>query len=126
MHFVSVAVPDPKSSATLEWVPFAAADLNGDSKPDILWHNTKTGQVAVWFMDGMHFVSVAVPDPKSSATLEWAPFAAQDFNADGKADILWHNTRTGQIAVWFMDGMHFIAAAVPDPKSSAALEWTPL
>jgi len=27
-----------------------------------------------------------------------------DFNGDGKADILWRNTSTGQIQVWLMDG----------------------
>ena len=28
-----------------------------------------------------------------------------DFNGDGKADILWRNTSTGQNAVWYMDGV---------------------
>jgi hypothetical protein len=28
-----------------------------------------------------------------------------DFNADGKADILWRYAQTGQTAIWFMNGI---------------------
>jgi hypothetical protein len=33
-----------------------------------------------------------------------------DFNADGKADILWQN-KDGTPAVWLMDGTHLISGA---------------
>ena len=29
-----------------------AADVNGDSKPDLLWQNDATRQVLVWYMGG--------------------------------------------------------------------------
>ena len=31
----------------------ALGDFNGDSKPDILWQNTTTGQRYLWFMNGI-------------------------------------------------------------------------
>jgi len=31
--------------------------------------------------------------------------ANKDFNGDGKADILWHNTDIGLSSIWFMDGI---------------------
>ena len=27
-----------------------------------------------------------------------------DFNADGKQDILWRNTQTGEVRIWYMNG----------------------
>ena len=27
-----------------------------------------------------------------------------DFNRDGNADIVWHNSSTGETQIWFMDG----------------------
>ncbi|NJL09937.1 MAG: hypothetical protein HC908_06420, partial [Calothrix sp. SM1_7_51] len=37
--------------------------------------------------------------------LDWKMITAADFNGDGKDDILWRNSRTGENAVWFMDGL---------------------
>ncbi|MGC9451184.1 MAG: putative Ig domain-containing protein [Oceanipulchritudo sp.] len=35
-----------------DWVPHLAADFNGDSKDDLLWKNTRTGDFSIWVMDG--------------------------------------------------------------------------
>jgi hypothetical protein len=35
-----------------------------------------------------------------------------DFNADGKPDLLWRNTSTGQNAVWYMNGVTMISGAL--------------
>src|SRR5437773_2574421 len=32
------------------------------------------------------------------------PQVKSDFNGDGKADILWQNSSTGQRVIWLMDG----------------------
>jgi hypothetical protein len=34
----------------------------------------------------------------------WSIAGTGDFDGDGKADILWRNTATGQDAIWFMNG----------------------
>ncbi|KJU84172.1 hypothetical protein MBAV_003635, partial [Candidatus Magnetobacterium bavaricum] len=36
---------------------------------------------------------------------EWEFKKSGDFNGDGKADILWQNTETGDVTVWLMDGV---------------------
>jgi len=35
-----------------------------------------------------------------------------DFNADGKPDIVWRNSTTGQNAVWYMDGVTYTGYAM--------------
>ena len=34
----------------------------------------------------------------------WSITGSSDFNRDGKSDILWQNTSTGQRALWLMNG----------------------
>ena len=35
------------------WIVLRVADFDGDGKKDLLWHNTSTGQTAIWLMNGL-------------------------------------------------------------------------
>ena len=52
--------------ADVTWQIAAAADVNGDGHPDLIWRNTTTGENVVWFLNGTTFLSQAsvpsVPD----------------------------------------------------------------
>ena len=39
--------------------------------------------------------------------------AASDFNADGKADILWRHNTTGEVSIWLMDGTSRVSGGSP-------------
>lgn len=95
-----------------DWMPMASADFNGDTKPDLIWRNSSTGRVIVWFMDGTTRTGTAAlwaaTNPGESA---WRPIATGDFNADGQADIVWRNVDTGRVIVWFMNGTSCIGTA---------------
>jgi hypothetical protein len=73
----------------------------------ILWHNSSTGEIQIWFMDSNRVASRAtVLGEDGNPTFIGPPFSivgTSDFNGDGKADILWYNSFTGEIQIWFMD-----------------------
>ena len=67
-------------------------------------------------MNGMTPWASAVP---YTIPLAWGIKGVGDFDGDGKADIVWRNDTTGQVAFWLMNGMAISASGggglVPPP-----------
>ena len=51
----------------------------------------------------------------------WSIADTGDFDGDGKGDILWRNTSTGQVAIWFMNGTALSSAMV---VGTVPTDWT--
>jgi hypothetical protein len=100
------------------WEIAGTGDFNGDSKADILWRYYGTGPYQglndIWFMDGTTFVGEEVFSQISDTN--WRVAGTDDFNGDGKTDILWRYYGTGAYqglnVVWFMNGSQFSGEAV--------------
>jgi hypothetical protein len=89
-----------------------SGDFNGDGKQDILWRNTQTGEVRIWFMKGSTILSnnsVATVDPN------WTPVGIGDFDGNGFSDILWENVNDGGFAIWTMRGANAVSHQYPSP-----------
>lgn len=56
-------------------------------------------------------LSSSAPSVLASAPINGNSVNNSDFNADGKADILWRNYATGDNAVWLMDGTALSSSA---------------
>jgi hypothetical protein len=67
----------------------------------ILWRNSSTGEVKIWFMNGTTIASQGVV---GTIAPPWNIVGIGDFNGDGKADLLWQNSSTGELEVWLMNG----------------------
>jgi hypothetical protein len=69
--------------------------------------------VDMWFGFGRSSLVQGTP-------LVGAGRAANDFNGDGKPDLIWHNVATGQVVAWLMNGPtlvgQFLIATVPDTQ----------
>jgi hypothetical protein len=112
-------------SVTSDWVIQGMGDFNDDGNADIVWRNTTSGEVYLWLMNGTTIQSqggVAESVPPSSG---WAIAGVGDFNDDGTSDILWQNSTSGEVYIWFMDGTTIqsqAGVAVVSPSSGWAIQ----
>ena len=72
-------------------------DFNGDGTTDILWMNTSSGNIALWYMSGNGTVLSSIGLGNVAG---WTPMVG-DFNGDGIADILWQHS-SGAVGLWLM------------------------
>ena len=85
-----------------------AGDFDGDGNSDILLCNRCTGEMQLCSMDGHRVVDRrAVVAEDGKAVLIGPPteiVGVADFSGNGRADILCHNSSTGETQIWSMDG----------------------
>jgi alpha-tubulin suppressor-like RCC1 family protein len=100
-----LGAPTP-AQVSPDWQVVGTPDLDGDGKPDILWHNQQTGQLVYWLMDGVvrKPAGLGITTP-SQVSPDWEVVGTPDLDGDGKPDILWRNQQTGQLVYWFMNGV---------------------
>lgn len=79
----------------------AAADVNEDGVPDLLWRNSNTGDIGAWLLSGPTVLdSQLLSWPCGSDCInQWKPIGAL-----GRDHLLWHNASTGQLESWVLSG----------------------
>ncbi|MGZ8190008.1 MAG: FG-GAP repeat domain-containing protein [Methylococcaceae bacterium] len=85
------------------WSPYGLADLNNDSKNDLVWYNVYTGEIRRWFTNG-----AIVTKKQIWGTLPpndgWFPIGIKDLNGNGLADLLIYNPYNGNVGAWLDNG----------------------
>lgn len=84
------------------WTILDLKDVNGDGKTDVLWFNPNTGGVKCWFINAGRLVT-GMTYPTVSLSNGYLPIAVEDFNDDGRADLLLRNVYTGAIRGWLLN-----------------------
>ena len=108
-------IPGPAGSG---WRVVLATDFNADGMADVLWYNLITRGMEVWLMSGteLFLAGPEIPAPPGSG---WALVIAGDFNADGRADVIWDNTEIHRCAVWLMNGTEVLLRGAEIPRLTA-------
>jgi hypothetical protein len=85
----------------LNWQISGITDANGDGQLEILWRNYSSGENAFWNLNNEALIA-------SRLTLEdkihpgWKIVGVADINNDGRTDIIWQNSVSGEGAIWQM------------------------
>jgi hypothetical protein len=107
----TVAVPD--------WKIVGVADFDGDGRADILWRHEGSGQNYLYPMDGKA-IKPTEGYLRPVADTAWQVKGVGDFDGDGKADIVWRNSASGENYVCLMNGPAVVnegyLRTVPDPS----------
>ena len=89
------------------WSVVGANDIDRNGYADVVWHNSATGETQLWLMNGTRIARRATVLWENGAAalvgLPWSIVGIDDFDADGKPDILWHNASTSTTQIWYMD-----------------------
>ena len=103
--------PVPANPVILPFISYSG-DFNADGKQDILWRNTGTGEVRIWYMNGS---SVLSNGGVATVALNWNIVGIADFDGTGFSDILWENANDGSFAIWQMRGNNAVSHQYPSP-----------
>lgn len=105
-----------------DWKIVGLADMDDDGLLDLVWWHRTRGVIAAWFMWDTYVrttrsASHALPDTN------WNLVGLTDLNGDKRPDLLWQNTATGALGVWFMNGLTQIGGRHLEPSRVADLNW---
>jgi YD repeat-containing protein len=108
-------LPDPG------WRVRAVADMNGDTRPDLVLQHAQRGSVAVWHLNGRSLTDgqlVAAPATDTA----WQIVAAGDLDGDGWSDFVFQHDE-GALAAWMMRGTERIDVLFLTPNRVPHPSW---
>jgi hypothetical protein len=85
------------------WQVAGVADFDGDGRDDLFWRNRTSGENYLYPMDGVA-IKPTEGYVRTVADQSWQVAQIGDFDGDGRNDVFWRNSSTGENYVYLMDG----------------------
>ena len=77
----------------------------------------------MWFLNGLTVSWGSYLDPSRFADTRWQIRRVMDLNDDGQPDLLWHHQATGELYVWYLNGVAVSGGAYLTPSRFADTRW---
>jgi hypothetical protein len=110
----------------------AALDYDKDGDTDLLWYNSTSGKIVLWWMNAsVQRVTGGFTTPTNAGDNNWKVVASGDYGvgaggAAGTNDIVWRNDTSGKLVVWYMNtaGVRTDGVFTSPDSPSPALSFT--
>jgi hypothetical protein len=87
------------------WRVVAAADMDGNGVPDLVWQHDATRQVGTWYLNGAKATTLLrVEFQAPGAYPGWKIVSVVDMDRDGVHDLVWQHDTTREVGTWYMGG----------------------
>ena len=91
-------------TAAANWSVVASGDFNRDGIPDIVFQNQTNNMISIWYMGAPNGTGIVTAPIAATSSPNWQVVGSGDLNEDGTHDLLFQNSVTNQIAIWYMGG----------------------
>jgi hypothetical protein len=100
---VASEIPLPAAPAGARVV--GTGDYDGNLTADLLWENSATGALTLWYLNGGAVLATKVLDRSTLPSAEeWHVGGSSDIDGDGKDDLLLFSRVKGEIEIWTFSG----------------------
>ena len=103
---------------------FAKGDVDGDGQTDLLLRLEGTRQTDAWLMNGVSRPAPPVTVSPNPASFSQVVAGTDDFDADGRNDLLFWNATSGAAELWLMNGAARVGSPIP-LAGAPAPPWRP-
>jgi hypothetical protein len=99
--------------------------MDRDGHPDLVWQHTQSGEISVWFMNGLALRPAGGQPlgPGQLTDLNWVIAGAGDIDGDGYPHLYWHHRGDGRVSVWRMHGATMVAGEPVGPGQVTDTAW---
>jgi Ca2+-binding RTX toxin-like protein len=87
------------NNAASSWHIVGTGDFNGDGRTDILW-KSDGGEVTNWLGTPNGGFAGNIANADNNVGAGWAVAGTGDVNGDGRDDVIWRNSTTGNVTDW--------------------------
>jgi hypothetical protein len=120
---VAGALLSPEEVRDVSWKIRAAADMDRDGWPDLIWQHEGSGAISVWLMAGTRLRDGRLLTPEAVSDTNWRIVGAGDLNGDGHADLVWQHQVSGLISAWLMHGTDLVSGLLLSPGQVTETNW---